>query len=656
MIEHLLAAAARARGAGDLAAAELRYREILALEPAHAAALHDLGVIAARSGRLREAAGWYERALAANPEAPATYNNLGVALMELGEPDRAIAHLRKALELKPDYRSALGNLGSLLMASGDAAGALACHRRAAELDPDDAAACRKAARAMLLARGAGAALPLLARAVHLDPRSAEAQGTLGAALCMLGRPVEAMRHFSRALELDPGRIEILADLVHMRQHVCDWAGLAGDTARIRGYVGAAPRAAVAPFYFMVLPGTTAREQRLCAEKYARALSRARRSRAGAPGFESGGKPRRRLRVGYLTAHFHDYATTRLIVGVLERHDRSRFEIVGISCDPDTPRLTSPRVRAALDDLMDLRAMTDAEAAGAIHARGIDLLIDGQGYNRGARPGVLARRPAPVQAAWLVYPGTTGTDFIDYLIADRYVIPEGLEDAYTETVKYLAHCYQCNDDRRPVPAALSRAECGLPETGLVLCCFNQTYKITPDVFDIWCRLIRAVPGSVLWLWASSAAAPANLRREAENRGVAAGRLVFAPTVAPERHLRRMAAADLFLDTFPCTAHTTASDALWAGLPVLTCAGETFVSRAAGSVVRAAGFPEMVTGSFEEYEARALELMSHPATLADLRRRIAANRATAPLFDTGGITRELEALYVEMWKEKAPPAAS
>jgi predicted O-linked N-acetylglucosamine transferase (SPINDLY family) len=293
-------------------------------------------------------------------------------------------------------------------------------------------------------------------------------------------------------------------------------------------------------------------------------------------------------------------------------------------------------------------MSDAAAARAIYSSGIDILIDGQGYNRGARPGILARRPAPVQAAYLVYAGTTGADFLDYLIADRFVVPPEAAGAYSEPLKYLPHSYQCTDDRRAVADPPTRAQCRLPDEGLVLCCFNQTYKITPGIFDIWCRILHATPGSVLWLWASASGAPDNLRREARARGVDEGRLVFAESVPQDRHLARMALADLFLDTLPYNAHTTTSDALWAGVPVVTCAGETFASRVAGSLLHAAGLPDLVTSSLTEYEALALGLARDREALTALRKRVAASRGS-PLFDTARITRDLEAIYEEMWQE-------
>jgi predicted O-linked N-acetylglucosamine transferase (SPINDLY family) len=584
-----------------------------------------------------------------SPGAADTHSNLGAVLKDLGDPNRAATHLAEAIRLDPGHAAAHNNLGSLRLMANDPERALDHFRRAIELNPRDGVAWGNAGRALMLVRGAAAAIEPFQRAVALAPRSADLHVELGGALYVLGRYAEAKSALARALELKPGRMEVLADLVHMRQHLCDWAGLYEDAAQIRDYVAAAPDCGVSPFYFMVLPGTTALEQRRCAEKYARALFAGTRAHSERPRFSFSREPRRRLTIGYCTAHFRADATTRLLIGVLERHDRERFEIVGLSCDRDSPRELVDRARAALDDFLDLRGMSDDEAARAIHGRGIDILIDGQGYNRGARPGILERRPAPVQAAYLVYPGTTGAEFIDYLVADRFVVPPGLAAGFSERIKYLPNSYQCNDDRRVVPDPPTRAECGLPAEGLVFCGFNQTYKLTPEVFDIWCRLLGATPGSVLWLWASNAGAPDNLRREARARGVDGERLVFAPTLPPAAHLARIAVADLFLDTFPCNGHTTASDALWAGVPVLSCAGETFASRVAGSLLEAVGLSDMIATSLIEYEALALGLARDPAALADVRRRLSVNRTSMPLFDTARSTRALEAVYEEMWRE-------
>jgi predicted O-linked N-acetylglucosamine transferase (SPINDLY family) len=590
----------------------------------------------------------FERAVRARPDAADTHSNLGAVLKELGELDRATTHLAEAIRLEPAHAAAHNNLGSVRLMANDPEAALVHLRRALELNPGDGVAWANAGRALLATRGAAAAIDPLQRAAALAPQSAEASAALGGALYTLGRYQEATRALGKALELRPGQIEVLADQVHMRQHLCEWAGLREDTERIRELRRRGPGIRCLPVLFP----RAARHDRAGTE----ALRREVRAQAARHACAKGAAAVRfnrtrghRLRIGYCTAHFREDATTQLLVGVLERHDRKRFEIVGLSCDRDSQRTDYARARAALDDFLDLRDLSDDAAARAIHERGIDILVDGQGYNRGARPGILDRPSRPVQAAYLVYPGTTGADFVDYLIADRFVVPPELTAAYSERIKYLPNSYQCNDDRRVVPEAPFRAECGLPAEGLVFCCFNQTYKITPEVFGIWCRLLREVPASVLWLWASNTEAPDYLRREAQAHGVGGERLVFAPTLPAGPHLARIAVADLFLDTFPCNAHTTASDALWAGVPVLTCAGETFASRVAGSLLRAVGLPDMITTSLTEYEALALGLAHDPVALSRQRERLAANRMTTPLFDTARTTRDLEAVYEEMWRE-------
>ena len=308
-----------------------------------------------------------------------------------------------------------------------------------------------------------------------------------------------------------------------------------------------------------------------------------------------------------------------------------------------------RLARACDRFVDLTALSYVEAARTIHKDGIDLLIDLQGYTQLARTPILALRPAPIQVNWLGYPGTMGAEFMDYIITDRFITPPDYAPFFSEKLVSLPDCYQVNDRKREIAKqALTRAECGLPEQGIVFCCFNNTYKIMSAVFDIWMRMLRQIPGSVLWLLEANAGAAANLRREAKARGIEPERLVFAPRLPLAQHLARHGHADLFLDTWPYNAHTTASDALWAGLPVLTCAGETFASRVAGSLLTAIGLPELITYSLPEYEARALQLARRPSELAELRKRLAKNRLTSPLFDSERFTRHLEKAYGMMWE--------
>ncbi len=311
-----------------------------------------------------------------------------------------------------------------------------------------------------------------------------------------------------------------------------------------------------------------------------------------------------------------------------------------------------RLIEGLDQFADLRNVSDAEAARRIAADGVDILVDLKGHTREARTQIFAYRPAPIQVNYLGYPGTMGAPFIDYILVDDFVVPADQQPFFTEKLVHLPGCYQVNDNQREISAHTpSHAECGLPDQGFVFCCFNNGYKITPAIFDAWMNLLKAVPGSVIWLLEINRLAPANLRREAEARGVAAQRLVFAPRQPLAEHLARHRAADLFLDCFPVNAHTTASDALWAGLPVLTIAGETFVSRVAGSLLRTIGLPELIMTSLEDYAAMALRLARDPALLGDLRARLAASRKTSPLFDGGRFARNLEQAYVSMWETHA-----
>jgi predicted O-linked N-acetylglucosamine transferase (SPINDLY family) len=308
-----------------------------------------------------------------------------------------------------------------------------------------------------------------------------------------------------------------------------------------------------------------------------------------------------------------------------------------------------RLSRAFDRFVDLAGLSHAGAAQAIHADAVDILVDLKGYTQHARTEIMALRPAPVQASYLGYPGTMGAGFIDYLIADRVVIAPGSEEAYSERIVFLPGSYQVNDRKRPLAQTPSRAACGLPEEAVVFCCFNQSYKILPETFATWMRLLRAVPRSVLWLLEANPWAVRNLRREARARGVDPARLIFAPRLPLDRHLARLPLADLVLDTRPYNAHTTASDALWTGVPVVTCPGDTFASRVAASLLVAAGLPELVAATLEDYEALAVRLARAPEERAALRRHLTESRCSMPLFDTPAFTRHLERAYEEMWRK-------
>ena len=339
----------------------------------------------------------------------------------------------------------------------------------------------------------------------------------------------------------------------------------------------------------------------------------------------------------------------LIAELLERHDSARFEIIGVSCGPDDRSEMRARLVAAFDQFVDVRGKSDAEVARLLSELKVDIAVDLNGYTRDCRPGILAHRPAPIQVNYLGFPGTMGADFIDYIIADEVVLPFDQQRFYSERIVHLPDCCQPNDRRRQIADRTpARAEVGLPEHGFVFCSFNNSWKITPEVFDVWMRLLKAIDGSVFWL-REDAAVERNLRKEAAARGIDPGRLIFAPPMKRlEDHLARHRLADLFLDTLPYNAHTTASDALWVGLPVLTCMGNAFAGRVAASLLNAIGLPELVTHSIEDYEALALRLAKDPSLLEGYRNRLATNRLTHPLFDTDRFRHHIEAAYLQMWE--------
>jgi predicted O-linked N-acetylglucosamine transferase (SPINDLY family) len=358
-------------------------------------------------------------------------------------------------------------------------------------------------------------------------------------------------------------------------------------------------------------------------------------------------PKEKIRVGYYSADFHNHATACLVAELFERHDKARFEVIGFSFGPVAQDALRQRLIPAFSEFIDVRLQSDKEIATLSRTMGIDIAIDLKGYTTDSRPGIFSYRAAPIQISYLGYPGTMAAEYIDYLIADPTLVPVESQKYYSEKIIYLPDSYQVNDRQRVIADTVyTRDALGLPQEGFVFCCFNNNYKITPPTFDGWMRILHAVPGSVLWLLEGNATAAVNLRKEAQARGIDPQRLVFAKRMDLPEHLARHRAADLFIDTLPCNAHTTASDALWAGLPVLTCMGESFASRVAGSLLNAIGMPELVTTTQADYEALAIDLALNPAKLAALKAKLEKNRLTTPLFDTPRFTKHLEAAYAQV----------
>jgi len=630
-------------GLERFAEAEVPLRWALDLMPDRAETHRDLGGTLAKLGRFDEAVSPLERAIALNPNDATTHYALGHVLLSLGRFEEALSCFRHALVLSPDQAEIYGNLGFALKELGRPDEAVAHYERALALRPDHAELHNNLGNALKQLGRVDEAIAHYRQALVLKPDYAALYTNLGNALQVLDRLDEAIAHYARALALEPENTTALAKWFREKQNICDWSRYREDEARVRNAIGA--RASFGHPFMLLALSSSPEEQLACARQIAAkiAVSNAAVLPLRQP------RPGERIRLGYLSADFRQHPVGLLIAGMIEHHDRRRFEILGYFCGPDDQSAMRARLAGAFDRFADISKMGYRQTAELIDADVVDILIDLTGYTGHTKTAILAYRPAPIQVNYLGYPGTMGADFIDYIIVDRFVVPEDQQPFYTERLVHLPHCYQPSDTGREIAnPAPSRAECGLPEEGFVFCCFNTSYKITPAFFDIWMRLLNAVPGSVLWLVAANARVKDNLRREAVRRGVVAERLVFSSPAPMPLYLGRLALADLFLDTLPYNAGATANDALWAGLPVLTCAGKTYVGRMAGALLKAVGLPELITTSLEEYEALALRLAQKPEMLAQLRARLAQNRATHPLFDTERFTRNLEAAYRRMWE--------
>jgi predicted O-linked N-acetylglucosamine transferase (SPINDLY family) len=582
------------------------------MNPDHALANKNLADALMSQGQPQEARDHYLVAVRSEPNFAAAREGLAAAYLKLGRFSEAIASLRELLRINPGHGAAWSALAEALFQYGELADAESAARRAIEIDP-----------------GVAGPYSVLA-VVHV------VRGELDRAIATLEDG------FSRT-----GGGSLLGMLTYQLRHACDWpkwqAAWDSMAARIEQEA-----ALGSPFWLLCEP-TTAEQQcsytrRWAAERFAAIAPAVRRAGAASPRHP-------RLRIGYLSSDLQEHAAAYLVTEVLELHDRQRFEIFAYSHGPDDQGEMRRRVRAACEHFIDIAWEPDDIAAARMREDGLDILVDLKGYTAGERLTLMARRPCHVQVTWLGYPGTTGAAFIDYLIADPFIIPPGSEAAYSERVVRLPHCYQPNDRRRTAAEPLQRAEYGLPQGSFVFCCFNQTYKITPDVFEVWMRLLRAVPESVLWLVESNRWATHNLRESARVQGVAPERLIFAARRPYAEHLARYGVVDLALDTFPYTSHTILSDALWCGCPTVGLCGATFASRVSGSLLTAAHMPDLITYSLADYEKLALRLAKEPSLLRELRARAARARDHSPLFDSTAFARDLEQLYLGIARRDA-----
>jgi predicted O-linked N-acetylglucosamine transferase (SPINDLY family) len=658
----------------------------LRINPHSAEAHANLGLALSRTGRGREALVSYDLALALDPASVETLNGRGVVLYGLHEFVEALASFDQALALDPGSADAWYNRGNALLARAlleplqatmllDEA--LAAYNRAVAIRPDYPEAWNNRGTMLRGQNRFEEALASFDKAIALAPAYAEAHNNRGYLLRDLKRFDEAVAAFDAALAIRPHYAETLfhrattlrdalrfgeaiatlesllrvrpdfpfaaGQLLFWRLSACDWSLVAAQWPSLLADVRADKPVS---FPFTLLMSDSPDDQRRAAATYARD-----KCPASATPLWHGERHRHdRIRIAYLSADFREHPVCHLMAGLFEAHDHSQFETIAVSFGPDRASPMRARVMGAFDRFIDVRDRNDGDVAKLLYDLEVDIAVDLMGYTLDSRTGVLACRPAPVQVNYLGFAGTMAASYIDYIVADRVVIPETHRRNYSEQVVYLPDCFMATDDKRQIAEHTpSRSEVGLAENAFVFCSFNNSYKVTPQIFDIWMRLLRKVEGSVLWLSNAPDRAVSNLRREAQARGVGPERLVFAArTKHQQDHLARLRLADLFVDSLPYNAHTTASDALWAGLPLVTCLGSTFAGRVAGSLLMAIGLEELATQSLADYEAVALQLARDPGALAEVKARLVRNRTSHPLFDTKRFCRNLEAAYMGMWE--------
>jgi predicted O-linked N-acetylglucosamine transferase (SPINDLY family) len=626
---------------GQLTEAVDCYRRAIGIDSKLWMAHFNGGIALNLLGESKEAITFFDAVLALKPDFAAALSNKGIALKNLGELDAATDAFRKAIQLNPNAVDAHCNLGNLLQTRSDYLGAIEYYKQALKSNPNyPDALCNMGAALVKLNRGAEA-IACFDSAIRINPRLVQAHSNRGILLVDSAEFESAIPSLETALSYSSNVDFLLSSLLRAKMSLCDWRGIEQWVEKLHVEIAEA-KAVSNPFAVIGLIDSPAL-QKTAAETCIRRMYPA----DDALGAISPWARHEKIRVGYFSADFHDHATMYLMAELFELHDRSAFEIYAFSFGAETQGKMRSRILPCFDRFIEVGSMSDMEVARLSRTLEIDIAVDLKGLTAHSRPKIFAYRAAPAQVAYLGHPGTTGAEYIDYVIADEIVLPKGEREHFSERVLYVPHSYQVNDRKRGISSTPgSKFQHDLPQAGVVYCCFNSTYKITPAVFDSWMRILLGVDTSVLWLLQSTQKCVENLRAEAARRGVDPARLIFAEQRPLEEHLARYRHADLFLDTSPCSAHTTASDALWAGVPVLTCMGSSFASRVAGSLLHAVGLPEMVVNTWHDYEALAVELGRDQAALEKLRQKLDHNRLTTPLFDSGLFTKNIESVYREI----------
>ncbi len=677
---------------GLLSQAEQLYLTLLKSDPTHIDSLHYLGLLYYQTDRNNQAKPILEKAFKISPNNIDLIQHYSLCLRDLGEIEQAIALLKRAQTLAPHDADLLQNLGntywvaeqyqaaidifntlylqnknnedirdSLLSvlslagnqahAQGDFSLAQHCFQQAVSIS----------AQAELLYNLANAEreLGLLTaarqhylQAQSLSPNDADIYNNLGNVERELGNLAQAIGYYQQAIKLNPKLGHAWVHLIHQKQHACDWQDLEAQIQQVDTWVEQQQALQISPFAFLSMPGTSAKAQLNCANLWLKQRYQSWFEQAKSAPFAQRNNQRKngKIRLGYLSADFRQHPLASLVTEVLELHQRDHFEIYAYSSGKNDESNERKRFEKSVDFFRDIRNVSIQDAAQQVLADHIDILIDLTGFTQNSRAQITAMKPAPISINWLGYPGTMGQGLYDYILADATIIPPADEVYYGERVLRMPHCYQPNDSRRPKPQEDMRKNHGLSEEMMVFACFNQTFKILPDMFLRWMRILKAVPNSVLWLLECNPLAKQHLIQSAQQSGIDASRLIFAPRVDMQTHISRLALADLFLDTLPYNAHTTASDALWAGLPVLTCYGDTFAARVGASLLNAIEIPELICKSLDDYEQRAILLGRSGEERMSLRHKLAQHRDSTTLFNSQQFCRDLENIYREVFAQR------
>jgi predicted O-linked N-acetylglucosamine transferase (SPINDLY family) len=614
--------------AGNLEAAGAILEPLLEAQAEDFDTLHAGAVLRLKLGRFTEALELMQKAVTKNPGDAQAQQNLGAMLARQGRLEEAATYFSRAIAIDPRNVSAQTNLGLIYQSRGQIEAATACYRKA----------------------------------IAADPNAAEGHSRLAAALKDIGDLPGAIASARRALELRPNYPEALGNLIHYLQHVCDWRDLPELETKLDRLTASSLTRGIksgeTPLLSIARSADPVRNLRVAQAASKDLLASMASLNMHFPHERRRG-PRKKLTIGYLSGDFRNHPVAHLVRGLFQRHDRDRFRVIGYSYGPDDGSAYRNHIASSCDLFVDLRSTGTAAGARRIYEDGVDILIEITGYVAGHRLDIPALRPAPLQVSWLGFPGSTGAAFFDYAIVDRIVLPPSQASTFSERPIWMPHSYQINDSGQSISArTFRRADFRIAENAFVFCCFNNTYKIEPQMFDLWMRLLKTIPGSVLWLLRSNPQAEENLKREAAARGVATDRLLFDGKLPKDQHLARLALADLALDTLVYNGHTTSSDALWAGVPVVGYSGTHFANRVSASLLTNLGLPELVATSLEQYEALVLELVRDPARLRGIRRRLAERRMRWPLFDTTRFVHNLEAALMGIWNiyETGKPPAS